>query len=51
MLKAQKESRIVDNSKIVFIPKFGKSYKFLQQSKVPKKMIKKKKKKEEPLEN
>jgi Retroviral aspartyl protease len=52
MLKAQKESRIEDDSKIVFIPEFGKSYKFLQWSKVPTKMIKTKKKKErKPLEN
>jgi hypothetical protein len=54
MFKAQKESRIVDDSKIVFIPEFRKLYKFLQQSKVPKKTTKRKKKKkkeEKPLEN
>jgi hypothetical protein len=45
MLKAQKESRIIDDSKIVFILEFGKSYKFLQQSKVPIKTTKTKKKK------
>jgi hypothetical protein len=49
-LKAQKETRIVDDSKIVFIPEFGKSYKFLQRSKVPKSTIKKKKERK-PLEN
>jgi hypothetical protein len=52
MLKAQKESRIIDDSKIVFIPEFRKSYKYLQQSKVPTKTTKRKKKKErKPLEN